>query len=154
MLTNQIGLSSSTKVFKHCPDSASHIRLCNSCEYTTANLYLPTYIRPSIAQDTMRVPSWLKLTDVTGSEWAGSTFKGLPCLSRQLFKPPTEPNQKSHYLLQRPKHGQFHQILQRQEDLNLDYSSNKKQNWCDQEGFSPHCATDWLSRRANQKKRH
>ena len=62
-------------------------------------------------------------------------------LSRQLFKP-TEPNQKLHYLLQRPKHGPFHQILQRQEGLNLDYNSNKKQNWCDQEGFSPRCAID------------
>lgn len=60
--------------------------------------------------------------------------------SRQLLN--QEPNQKLHYLLQRPKHGQFHQILRKQEGLNLDYSLNKKQNWCDQEGFSPHCAID------------
>jgi hypothetical protein len=92
-VTNQIGLSSSTKVFKHWPDSASHIRLV-SCEYMMDNLYLPTYIRPSIAQDTMSVPSWLKLTDVTGSEWAGSTFKGLPCPVNSL----NEQNQTRNYI--------------------------------------------------------
>lgn len=60
---------------------------------------------------------------------------------------PTVPNQTLHYLLQRPKHGQFHQILQTQEGLNLGYSSGKRQNWCDQEEFSPHCAIDWLNGR-------
>lgn len=36
------------------------------------------YISPSIAHDTINVPSWLKLTAVTGSECAGRTFIDFP----------------------------------------------------------------------------
>ena len=66
----------------------------------------------------------------------------------------TEPNQILHYLLQRPKHGQFHQILRRQEGLSSDYSSNKRQNWYGQEGFSPHHAIVRLSRGGQFRKKH
>ncbi len=39
-----------------------------------------TYMRPSIAHETMSVPSWLKLTAVTGSECAGRTFNDFPVM--------------------------------------------------------------------------
>jgi len=70
----QIGLSSSTRVFKHWPDSASQMRLLLMSEWSRPYM-TNAYISPSIAQDTTRVPSWLKPTAVTGSEWAGRTFK-------------------------------------------------------------------------------
>lgn len=37
-------------------------------------------MRPSIEHDAIRVPSWLKVTAVTGSECAGRVFKVLPAL--------------------------------------------------------------------------
>ena len=37
-----------------------------------------TYIKPSIEHEPINVPSWLKVTAVTGSEWAGSVFNVLP----------------------------------------------------------------------------
>ena len=36
------------------------------------------YIRPSMAHETISVPSKLKLTAVTGSEWAGRILRDLP----------------------------------------------------------------------------
>lgn len=64
----QTGLSSSTIVLRHWPESVSQIRLegwstCSHLERGTS-----THIKPSIAQETIRVPSWLNPTAVTGSE--------------------------------------------------------------------------------------
>jgi hypothetical protein len=53
----QAGLSSSTSVFRHCPESASHIRLEFEVSVTQLITKLIVYIRPSIAHDTIRVPS-------------------------------------------------------------------------------------------------
>lgn len=39
---------------------------------------LDPYISPSIAHETINVPSRLKLTAVTGSEWAGRILRDLP----------------------------------------------------------------------------
>ena len=54
----QMGLSSSTRVLRHWPESASHIRLLHLS--IAVHSYLQsfgTYISPSMAQDTIRVPS-------------------------------------------------------------------------------------------------
>ena len=37
-----------------------------------------THIKPSIEHDPMRVPSWLNVTAVTGSECAGRVFRVFP----------------------------------------------------------------------------
>ena len=42
------------------------------------NVGLGPYIRPSMAHETINVPSRLKLTAVTGSEWAGRILRDLP----------------------------------------------------------------------------
>lgn len=81
---HHIGLSSSTRVFRHWPDSASQIRLDVFREVSHRS-HMNAYISPSIAQDTMSVPSWLKLTAVTGSEWAGRTFSDFPGGVRLTF---------------------------------------------------------------------
>lgn len=39
-----------------------------------------SYIRPSIAHETIRVPSWLNATEVTGSECAGRTLSVFPAM--------------------------------------------------------------------------
>jgi len=52
------GLSSSIRLFRHCPVAVSHIRH-----------------KPSKLQDTISVPSRLNCTAVTGSECAGNTLR-------------------------------------------------------------------------------
>jgi len=74
---HHMGLSSSTNVFRHWPDSASQMRLQIISQQLAVHIEF-AYINPSIAHETTRVPSWLKLTAVTGSECAARTFKGLP----------------------------------------------------------------------------
>ena len=54
-------------VFKHCPDAVSQIRQS-----------------PSLLLETMSVPSRLKSTAETGSEWAGRDFKHFPVLTSQI----------------------------------------------------------------------
>ena len=73
----QIGLSSSTKVLRHWPESASHNRLPETLTQED-DRGICSYINPSIAHDTIRLPSRLKLTAVTGSEWAGRTLRDFP----------------------------------------------------------------------------
>ena len=43
--------------------------------------YDSSYINPSMAQDAIRAPSWLKVTEVTGSECAGRVLIGRAVLA-------------------------------------------------------------------------
>ena len=84
--THQIGLSSSARVFRHCPDSVSHIRLWTKMSVPPQHSpRFVSHINPSIEHEAMRVPSWLNVTAVTGSECAGSVFNVLPALAQQAF---------------------------------------------------------------------
>lgn len=139
--TNQIGLSSSTRVFKHWPESASQIRLL-TIELKDHWKECYAYINPSIAHETIRVPSWLKLTAVTGSEWAGRTFKDLPTrnirLHIQFFV------NSFAYLLPHPTLAQSRRIRQRRGDLSSDWNLHRIQSLYAQSGSSWDLPSLWV----------
>ena len=56
-----------TRVFRHCPEAVSQMRH-----------------RPSNDEETMRLPSRLKCTALTGSLWAGRVFRHFPVRTSQM----------------------------------------------------------------------